>query len=58
MIGSRRILLWLASIVKGNSQQVRIARGPEILSIRNRELAKLKSCRKIHAKEKNVIRKP
>lgn len=33
-------------------------RGPEILSIRNKGLAKLKSWRNIHEREKNVIKKP
>lgn len=57
-MGSRRILLWLANIVRGNSQQVKMARGPEILSTRNRGLAKLKSWRNIHEREKSVIKKP
>lgn len=50
-------MLWLASIVKGNSQQAKIARGPEILSIRKNELEKSKLWVKTHV-IKNVVRKP
>lgn len=45
-------------MVRGNSQQVKMARGPEILSIKNKEFEKLKSCRKIQDIEKNAIKKP
>lgn len=58
MIGSREILLWLASNVRGNSQQVRTARGPEILSIIKRELEKLKSAEKKRKIDRNAVINP
>lgn len=45
-------------MVRGNNQHVKMAKGPEILSIKNKELEKLKSWRKIQDIEKKAIKKP
>lgn len=56
-MGSKFSLLWLASIVRGNSQQVRIVRGPEILSIKKNELENRKSWEKNQINDKKAIKK-
>lgn len=50
-------MLWLANMVRGNSQQVRIASGPEMLSIRKNELEYRKSWRKNQIRDRKAIKK-
>ena len=51
-------MLWLARSVRGKSQQVKIARGLEILSIKKRESEKLKSWRKNQHMDINAMENP
>lgn len=44
--------------MRGNSQQVRTANGPEILSIIKRELEKLKSVEKKRKIDRNAVINP
>lgn len=58
MMGSVLSLLWLASRVKGDSQHVKINKGPEILSTVNSELENKRSCVENQVSELKAIKKP